>query len=141
LNYLLDTCFLSELRKPKPHKAVLDWFEIIDEKRLFISALSIGELYYGIALLPDGKQKKEIKAWLQQIENSYADLIIPIDEKVAAQWGEMRALLQSRGITLNVVDGLLAATCSVYSLNLVTRNNKDFKDTGINILNPWQMNI
>ena len=141
MNYLLDTCFLSELRKPKPHIFVLDWFEIIDERRLFISALSIGELYYGIALLQDGKQKKEIKAWMQQIENSYADLIIPINEKVATRWGEMRALLQSRGITLNVVDGLLAATCEVYSLNLVTRNNIDFKDTGINILDPWQMNI
>lgn len=137
MNYLLDTCFLSELRKPQPHKSVLDLFESVDEKNLFISALSIGELYYGIALLPDGRQKKEIITWLKQIENSYADLIIPIDEKVTARWGETRALLQSSGITINVVDGLLAATCQVYSLSLVTRNDKDFKHTGINILKPW----
>ena len=138
MNYLLDTCFLSELRKLKPHKSVLDWFENVDEGSLFLSALTIGELYYGITLLPDGKQKKEINAWLKQIENSYADLIIPVDEKVAARWGEMRALLQSSGITINVVDGLLAATCKVYGLSLVTRNDKDFKNTGINILNPWK---
>lgn len=137
MNYLLDTCFLSELRKLKPQKAVLEWFETADENRLFISALSIGEINYGIALLSDSQQKKEIKAWLQQIKESYRDLIIPVDESVTARWGEMRALLQCKGVTLNVIDGLLAATCDIHNLIIVTRNDKDFFATGIKILNPW----
>lgn len=137
MNYLLDTCFLSELRKPKPQITVLEWFETVDDNQLFISALSIGEINYGITLLPDGQQKKEIKAWLQQIEESYKDLIIPVDESVAKRWGEMRAFLRSKGITLNVIDGLLAATCDIHNLIIVTRNDQDFIDTEIKVLNPW----
>lgn len=72
------------------------------------------------------------------MESSYADLIIPIDKKVVVSWGKMRALLQSSGIKIDIVDGLLATNCKVYDLSLVTRNEKDFTHTGINMLDPWQ---
>lgn len=137
MNYLLDTCFISELRKPKPKQSVLDWFEAVNENCLFISALTIGELRYGIALLPDNAKKKDLEAWLKSIEESYAELIIPVDEEVASRWADLRAAAQVRGQSLSVVDGLLAATCSTYMLTLVTRNEKDFSATGIKILNPW----
>lgn len=137
MNYLLDTCLISELRKPKPNQSVLDWFEAVDERCLFISALTIGELSYGIALLPDNAKKKDLEAWLRSIEESYAELIIPVDEVAARIWGDMRAAAQVRGQNLSVVDGLLAATCSTYKLTLVTRNEKDFSLTGIEILNLW----
>ncbi len=58
MNYLLDTCFISELRKPKPKQSVMDWFDGVDEHCLYASALTIGELRYGIALLPDNTKKK-----------------------------------------------------------------------------------
>jgi toxin FitB len=137
MNYLLDTCFISELRKPKPKQSVLDWFEAVDEHCLFISALTIGELRYGIALLPDNAKRKDLEAWLKSIEESYAELIIPVDEEVASRWADLRAAAQVRGQSLSVVDGLLAATCITYMLTLVTRNEKDFSTTGIEILNPW----
>jgi toxin FitB len=137
MNYLLDTCLISELRKPKPRQSVLNWFEAVDERYLFISALTIGELRYGIALLPDTARKKDLAAWLINIEESYAEVIIPVDEAVAGKWGEMRASARVSGQSLSVADGLIAATCSTYTLTLVTRNEKDFLVTGIEILNPW----
>lgn len=137
MNYLLDTCFISELRKPEPKQSVTDWFAAVDEHSLFISALTIGEIEYGIALLPDDKKKKDLQAWLSSIEDSFAELILPVDELVAKKWGDMRALLQAKGFTIGVVDGLLAATCYTYKLTLVTKNEKDFSASGIDILNPW----
>ncbi len=137
MNYLLDTCFISELRKPQPKQSVLDWFDGVDEHGLYVSALTIGELRYGIALLPDNTKKKDLETWLRSIEDSFAELIIPVNSAVAKKWGDMRTSAQDRGHNISVVDGLLAATCSTYKLTLVTRNEKDFTATGIEILNPW----
>ena len=137
MNYLLGTCFISELRKPKPKQSVMDWFDGVDEHGLYVSALTIGELRYGIALLPDNTKKKDLETWLRSIEDSFAELIIPVDAEVAKKWGAMRASAQAKGYNISVADGLLAATCSTYKLTLVTRNEKDFTATGIEILNPW----
>ncbi len=137
MNYLLDTCFISELRKPKPKQSVLDWFDGVDKRGLYVSALTIGELRYGIALLPDNTKKKDLEAWLRSIEDSFAALVILVDAEVAKKWGDMRASAQTRGHNISVVDGLPAATCSTYKLILVTRNEKGFSATGIEILNPW----
>lgn len=138
MNYLLDTCFISELRKPEPNKLVLEWFNTVEENSLFISALTIGELRYGIALLPENAKRNDLEDWLRSIENSFNDMIIPIDEKIAGRWGEMRAAARARGNSLSVIDGLLAATCDIYELILVTRNEKDFEATGIRINNTWE---
>ena len=142
MNYLLDTCFISELRKPKPKQSVLDWFDGVDEHGLYVSALTIGELCYGIALLPDNEKKKDLETWLESIEASFAELIIPVNAEVAKKWGDMHASAQAKGHNISVLDGLLAATCSTYKLTLVTRNEKDFTAAGIEILNPWgELNI
>jgi len=138
MNYLLDTCFISELRKPEPNKLVLEWFNTVEENSLFISVLTIGELRYGIALLPENAKRNDLEDWLRSIENSFNDMIIPIDEKIAGRWGEMRAAARARGNSLSVIDGLLAATCDIYELILVTRNEKDFEATGIRINNTWE---
>ncbi len=137
MNYLLDTCFISELRKPKPQQSVLDWFDTVDEHNLFISTLTIGEIAYGIALLPDNPQKKDLEIWLRSIEDSFSELIIPVDAEVAKKWGAMCAFAQAKGRNISVVDGLLAATCSTYKLTLVTRNEKDFTAAGVEVLNLW----
>ncbi len=137
MNYLLDTCLISELRKPKPKQSVMNWFDGVDEHDLYVSALTIGELRYGIALLPDNTKKKDLETWLRSVEDSFAELIIPVDTEIAKKWGALRASAQTRGYTISVVDGLLAATCSTYRLALVTRNEKDFTATGVEILNPW----
>ncbi len=139
MNYLLDTCFISELRKPKPKKSVLDWFDAVEEHCLYISVLTIGELRYGISLLPDDRKKKDLETWLSSIEESYAELIIPVEAEVAKEWGDMRASAQVKGHKISVVDGLLAATSSIYKLTLVTRNEKDFTATGIEVINPWDI--
>ena len=137
MNYLLDTCLISELRKPKPNQSVLDWFNNADENSLFISSLTIGELCYGITLLPESDKKNEIQLWLEEMKDSFTDQVIGIDDNIAHCWGVMRATAQRSGRSLGVIDGLLAATCQIHKLVLVTRNIQDFNSTGISLFNPW----
>lgn len=118
-------------------QTVLDWYNKHQVSELYISALTIGELNYGIALLPDNQVRDEIYHWLEEITGCFSDRIVPINDGITIIWGKLRAELQKQGKTLPVIDGLLAATCQYHNLTLVTRNSKDFEATGIKIINPW----
>ncbi len=137
MSFLVDTCFISELRKPSPQQSVLNWLNAIIESELYISSLSIGELQYGIALLPDGNKKKDLTTWLDLVVKGFDSRVLPVHNDVCVVWGKMRANAQKKGLNLSVIDGLLAATCAVYKLTFVTRNTKDVDFTGIGIVSPW----
>lgn len=78
MSYLLDTCVISELRKPAPQDTVLSWFDSCGEEDMYISSLSIGELHYGISVLPEGKRKSDLLVWFGQVCDAFADRILPI---------------------------------------------------------------
>jgi hypothetical protein len=139
LRVLLDTCAVSELKKPKPDPAVVAAISAIPSADLFLSVLSAGEIAKGIELLPDGKRKRELKAWLLELERDYADRLLPVDRETAHIWGEITARPQKRGQTLAAIDGLLAATALRHGLHLMTRNEADFAGTGALIMNPWMI--
>lgn len=140
MKYLIDTCVISEFRKPLPQESVLTWFNTCDEKQIFISSLSIGEIYYGISRLPDGKKKNDLLIWFDQVIAIFKGRILPITDTTCIIWAGMRTKVVNNGVQLAVIDGLLAATAQEYSLNFVTRNVKDFNATGIQIFNPWLEN-
>jgi predicted nucleic acid-binding protein len=137
MKYLIDTCIISEFRKPIPEESVLKWFNACDENQIFISSLSIGEIHYGISRLPDGRKKNDLFMWFDQVITTFSGRIIPITDTTCTIWANMRAKAENNGVQLSVIDGLLAATAQEYSLIFVTRNVKDFVITGIQILNPW----
>lgn len=136
MSYLLDTNVISEPKKPKPNQKVLDWMSSVSPNRLYISVLTIGEIRKGIELNVSGKRKAVLTDWLENdVSAWFTGRVIVIDEKVAEKWGEISA----ENKNLPAIDGLIAASCLVYNLFLVTRNVKDFAGVhGLQLLNPWK---
>jgi len=134
---LLDTCTLSELRQPKPDAGVARAIQALDSDDLFVSAITIGEIVKGVALLPDGQKKRLLQTWLQTLERHYGDRILPIDLEICRMWGDLTAAAQKTGHTIPASDGLIAATARRHGLYIMTRNTADFEASGVPLLNPW----
>ena len=139
MNYLLDTCVISELVKLRPNTAVTDWLAQNSADRLFLSSLTIGELKRGITHLTDSKKKNRLMMWLETLLADYGDRILPVDRAVAEAWGIMQARAEDSGKRMSIIDGYIAATASVYQMTVVTRNEEDFSPSHQAILNPWKM--
>lgn len=137
MKYLLDTCAISELRKPECPESLRRLIEANDDSELFLSAVTLGEIQKGVSLLPAGKRRQELQAWLAFLQSSFEDRILPIASETSLIWGEITAKCQKVGHTLHSSDGLIAATAIQFGLHLVTRNVSDFEPTGVLIVNPW----
>ena len=131
--YLLDTNVVSELRKPRPHGAVLAWIESVDDAQLFVSAVTLGEIQAGIELTreQDATKANEIEVWLEQVATAYN--VLPMDAATFRQWAR---LMHKKSNTL-YEDAMIAATSKVHGLNVVTRNVADFQELGLKVLNPF----
>ena len=135
--FLLDTNVISELRKRDRCDArVAAWYARIPEADLFISVVVTGEIRKGVERLRprDPRQAETFARWLQEIQWSYAERILPIDARVADVWGRISAIRP-----VPVVDGLLAATARAHDMILVTRNTSDVDGLGAAVLNPFEV--
>lgn len=131
--YLLDTNVISELRRSRPHGAVLAWLRDVDDSSLFVSAVTIGELQAGVEITRDLDPKKaaEIETWLDEVTRTFN--ILPMDISTFRHWAR---LLHHRSDDL-AQDAMIAATAKVHNLVVVTRNTRDFELLGIETLNPF----
>ncbi len=139
MRVLLDTCVISEIRKPQGHPNVIKAVQSLVSSDTFISVMTFGELTKGIALLPKGKKKIALQNWLLALEKNYARAILPIDIETVRLWGDLTAQARQKGVTVPVSDGLIAATAKQHGLHLMTRNVKDFEHTGAMLVNPWAL--
>lgn len=132
--YLLDTNIISEARRGTPQ--AVSWLRSVNPLAVHLSVLTLGEIMRGIALKQktDPKAADRLKEWLRSIRHDHADRILPLTDAIAVEWGRI-APIRPRGD----VDGLIAATAIVHDLILVTRNVKDFDDTGATLVNPWDV--
>jgi toxin FitB len=138
VKYLLDTCVISEFTKPLPNEKVLAWLRQCDQTSLFLSSITIGELAKGIAKLPDGKKKTALDAWLHDdLQFRFHDRIVSLDMEVMMQWGNLCGSLESSGVTVPIMDSLIAACALARDLILVTNNSNDFKAMTPHLVNPW----
>jgi predicted nucleic acid-binding protein len=136
--FLLDTNVVSELIRPKPDGNLIRWLAGADERIMFLSVLTLGEIRSGIARLPAGSRRGRFESWLQvDLRSRFEDRILPVDAAVADRWGAISAAAFARGKPVPVVDGLLAATALHHNLSLVTRNIVDVAGTGVPAINPW----
>jgi predicted nucleic acid-binding protein len=136
MSYLVDANVLSEATRRQPDAKVLTWLERHDAE-LHISTLTLAEIVKGIHLLANGKKRRELEAWFEELVASFAGRVLPVDEAVARAWGAFYAKYQRRGRLLSSFDSLLAATALVHGLTLATRNADDFPDD-VPVINPWQ---
>ncbi len=131
--YLLDTNVVSELRKPKPHGAVIAWIRAIPDDQLFVSALTLGELQAGAERTrrQDRVKAEAIDAWIDQLSEAYE--IIPMDAGMFREWAR---LMEGRSDHL-LEDAMIAATARVRGFIVATRNIRDFKDLAVEVFNPF----
>ena len=132
--YLLDTNVVSELRKPKPHGAVVSWLQSLEETQLHLSAMTIGEIQAGIEITreQDVDKAREIEAWLDQVAAAYN--VLPMDGAAFRTWAQ---LMHRKSDTV-YEDAMIAATARIHGLTVATRNVADFKAFGVPLVNPFK---
>lgn len=131
--YLLDTNIISELRRQKPHGAVVSWLQGIEDKDLFISVVTIGEIQAGIEITREQDMEKahQIEQWLNLVSDTYN--IISMDAAIFRIWAK---LMHKTSDTL-YEDAMIAATAKVNNLIVVTRNIADFRSFNVKLFNPF----
>jgi predicted nucleic acid-binding protein len=134
--YLLDTNVISETRKTRADGGVIAFLSAAEATGLFLSVLTLGELRKGVAAKrrTDGGAADQLGDWVDGIETTFADRVLPIDAATARRWGELSA-----NRTSPVIDTLIAATAIRHDLTLVTRNTRDVESTGVPLVDPWQI--
>jgi predicted nucleic acid-binding protein len=132
--YLLDTNVVSELRRPRPHGAVVSWIGSIPDRDLHIAAVTIGELQAGVEVTrtQDPAKAAEIEAWVDQVAGTYN--VLSMDAAAFRIW----ARLMHRASNTLIEDGMIAATATVHGLVVVTRNVRDFAKFGVGTFNPFE---
>jgi predicted nucleic acid-binding protein len=139
VRYLLDTNVISEWIKPRPDSAVVAWLAAADESVLYLSVVAFAEIRLGIELLPKGRKRAQIGAWLDgDLAARFEGRIIGIEREVAEAWAQIVARGRARGATPPILDAFLVATALVYRMTLVTRNERDLAALEVPILNPWR---
>ena len=139
MRYLLDTCLISELIKPRPRKSVVEWVRAQEESDLFISVLTLGKLERGISKLHEGRKKRRLQTWIDRdLKRRFQGRIVPVNEDIACAWGSLSAQAERNGGRVPAMDGLIAATAQAHDLTLVTRNTADMEATSVRLLDPWR---
>lgn len=138
MNFLLDTCVLSEFRKKIPEPKVVGWIGKQNEDSLFLSVITVGEIQKGISRLSASKRKNELTVWLEGVIYRYGNRLLEIDTEVMRAWGRLSAALELKGRIMPAADSFIAATAAFHDLVVVTRNEPDFKDAGVEVMNVWK---
>ena len=118
-----------------PAVAVDRWFAAQDQSRLYLSAISVGELAYGIDRLDGGRRKSQLNAWFEEtVIVGFAGRVVNFDQSIALKWAKLR----SKYPNAKTVDSQIAATALAFGLTVATRNTRDFAFAGLTVFNPWE---
>lgn len=138
MKVLLDTCVISEIRRPRGSPQVRARVDHLADADLFLSVITIGEIAKGIALLKASKKKQSLEQWLSEVEQHYSTRILPVDSETAGIWGQITAKAQKRGHVIPASDGLIAATAIRHGIHVMTRNTDHFAKAGALLVDPWE---
>jgi len=139
MNYLLDTNVISELISKRPDREVVEWLDRLDPNTVYLSVITIGEIRKGMEKLPSSKRRDRVKEWLVgDLLPRFHGRILEITIEVMLVWGELIGRLEKEGRLITAIDSLVAAIALQGNYRLVTRNEHDFKHTGVTMINPWK---
>ena len=134
MKYLVDANILSEATKPSPDPRVIDWLRAHEED-VAVDPIVVGELRFGILLLPKGKKRTDLERWFDRgIQRLHC---IPWEIETGLKWAELLARLRTAGKAMPIKDSLIAATALLHGLIVVTRNRSDFAAAGVKLLDPF----
>ena len=135
---LLDTNVLSELMKAKPAPEVVAWIDQQPAGQLYISAITVAEILYGIARLPDGKRKTSFADLARlMFDEDFAGRILPFDTEAASRYAGLAAASEAKGRVADMADAQIAAIAALYEAPVATRNVRHFDHLGVSVINPW----
>ena len=138
MKYILDTCVISELIKPKPDLAVVQWVNAQYETDIYLSVLTLGEIQKGVSKLLDSKKKQALQHWIDhQLSPRFESRILDVSTEVAKKWGEVQGNAERQGKKMAAIDSLIATTGLVHNAIIVTRNIDDMVQSGATLFNPW----
>ncbi len=135
--YLLDTNIISNITKPEPSDSLLAWMAEQDDEKLFISSLTVGEIWRGVLQTPAGRKRDELEAWFAGPDGPpalFAGRVLPFDQKAGVVWARLMAEGRAKGRPRSALDTIVAATAEANDCVVVTDNEKDFAD--VEIINP-----
>ena len=139
---LLDTNVVSELMRPEPTAAVLDWVDGRNPTALFLSAISEADLRAGVAMLPQGRRRDRLLAAVEAvIEHDFMGRLLPFDSRSARSYAEIFAARRAVGRPILEADCQIAAIAACHGMAVATRNVADFIDCGIEVIDPWRQPV
>jgi toxin FitB len=134
---ILDTNVVSELMRPEPDPRVANWVRDRDRPELRTTAITLAEIRYGIARLPDGRRKQVLLAAADEVFAAFADQVVAVDTAAAEHYAVIASARERAGKPIAGFDALIAAICRSRGAALATRNVSDFDGTGIELIDPW----
>jgi toxin FitB len=136
---ILDTNVVSELMRPAPDVRVQQWVNGRQADELGTTAITVAEIGYGIERLPDGRRKASLRSAAIDIFSALGALVKPFDSQAAVWFGPIMVRRAGRGLPIEGFDAQIAAICRSHEATLATRNVKDFVETGVRLVNPWDI--
>lgn len=135
---VLDTNVVSEVVKPSPSPNVIGWLNGQETSDLYVTTITLGEISYGVEVLPDGKRRTSLSRALHQfVDRAFADRVLVFDRESAHEYGQVMAGRRKLGRPLSAPDGQIAAVARRHQFLLATRNLDDFEECGLGLVNPF----
>jgi predicted nucleic acid-binding protein len=134
---VVDTNVVSELMRPSPSAVVVDWVRR-SEQALYTTSITLAEIGYGIERLGDGRRKQLLRSTAEEVFADFAERVLAFDAEAALVYAMIVSGRDRAGLPIDGFDAQIAAICRTHRAALATRNAKDFQDTGIDVIDPWQ---
>lgn len=136
---IVDTNVVTETMRPSPEPAVVSWWNRQETSTLFLTSITIGEIRYGLRIMPQGRRRLQLEQGFERIlVEAFAGRILPFDEEAARRYGEVMGRCKEIGRPIGVLDGQITSIALANGCAVATRNVKHFADCGVEIVNPFE---